>query len=323
VIALNLIYLVLTGTFGFENLREITYQSGTWSTTYKKIYFSNSIYILYCYIIRGYIVFDFGLSTARFVKNRAQISVLSILNACLFCFIQLSRIEILRMALIFVLIVLLSGTELKALAKLRSSKKFKRAIFVAVAFSVCVVVLRNYQKSSYVMEALKHLTGDMSGPYVAFGEAWNSFLKGYIPIEKGIFSFVEAMLGGLSSTMITVINIIFGTNYISTNTLINNYTGTGILNIGLGYQFNAFYTMYCAPMISGGYVGCYIMSAAFGIFAATTYKKHNLNSVQLWRCVYILMIILFGIFNYQWQSISAWVTLVLTFTVSRERIVNE
>jgi len=324
VLSVNLIYQTITGQIAFGNLREITYQSERFGRdTYLSIYFKPIIYQVYVNFVRGFIVFDFGLSICETLVYETQIKSLSILNYCLFCFIQLSRIEMVRMVIIFLLCYILSGKRFfRDFLFSRKNRTLRRAVFIALVIIIIVASLRNYSQESLLTIAVKHFTGDFAGSYVAFGKVWSEYNSGEHVIRQGFLPYVESMLGGLSSIIVSVFNYLLGLSNISTNTMINNYTGSNIIDIGLGYSFNAFYTMYCAPLLSGGYFGCLFSSISWGLLLGITNNRFSTNrSVgNMWRYAYVITTIIFGLTNYPLQSIASWVTLGLTFALQRENV---
>lgn len=311
IIFINLLYRIIQGSFNFDAIRDITYKSGKYDETYKLIYFNDFFFSIYNNIFRGYIVFDFGYSICRLFSGKGKLPILSVLNICMFCVVQLSRIEIARSIIIVIFAATYTGKIKHQIQRILKSRGLRIVFLIAIGFIVWVVFLRNYSKESFFSEAMKNIIGDATGPYIAFSYSWNDYWNNSV-IVPGLLSFCESLLGGFSSAFIAIINMLFGSSLVSSNTLVNNYTGGKILDIGIGYSFNAFYTMYCPPLLTGGVFGCLIFSLLIGILLSSQYKKKNNNEYELWKFVYLMMLVIMGIFNYQLQSIASWVTLGLT-----------
>lgn len=307
IIALNLILLIIKGRIDISSIRLIVYSLAYDSDKYTMIFFNAFIYNIFNFFIKGFILFDASLSLCEFVTEDKKIRKISLINLLLYCFIILSRIEILRIIIIFSLIMIFNNY-------FNINKKSRKGSYksIIIFFIIAMIITFSFRTSSgesVILTSINELIISLTGSYVVFGNFFTSYLNGLRLIDSNIF---KILIGGLEPVFYSLFKIIGIIIELPTSTL-NEYISPGT-NIGASDHYNAFYTMYYNFLSGGGFTGVLIATIILGIVLAMLYKSciRLKNSQALLIFVFLLHIIILGSIRWELSTFSIWVMFILT-----------
>ncbi len=299
IIALNVIVMVLRGSLAIDRIRVYI-----WNSDYRNIIFINDvIYYIYSYVVKAIVIYDITVNLSCAVIERRAISYLTLLNIFLYCIIMLSRIELLRVIVLFIFAIMLSNYKFKEIPS-----HIKKATIIILIILVVIASLRTYDDTAVWINSLQDFSIDISGSYVTFTNYLNTLaISG--SVTGG--NIVQALMGGLEQ-IVGIILLLIGIKYDNKSYIIGQYTGPAV-NIGASNHFNAFYTMYLNFMDMGGIIGCIFASIILGIVFGFIYKRYLRygSSEKLILLLTFSQIIFFGVMRWELQNLSMWIVVVL------------
>lgn len=314
VIAVNLIISIVSGTISISSIRLIVYSLMYDSNDYTLIFINETIYTLFSYFIKGFILFDISWNLCQVVLENKKVRYISLVNLLLYCFIILSRIEILRIFIIFVLIissVRLINTEIQV-NKHAMNKTIKRIIIFFTIVMLIILPFRTSSGSSVLVSSIQELIVSLNGSYVVFGNFFSDYFNGLRLINSNVFAI---LFGGLEPVFYILLKVI-GISIDMPTSILNQYTNPAA-NIGASDHYNAFYTMYYNFLASGGVFGSILVSILFGTILGILYKgfirKPTANSLLIY--VFALHIIILGSIRWELSTFSLSFMLILILLV--------
>ncbi|MGV8905505.1 MAG: O-antigen polymerase [Acetobacterium sp.] len=319
VISIHLVILISTGAINIASIRQIAYSLAYGSNDYTLIFFNQTIYYIFNLIIKGFILFDVSWSFCESLDNSKKIRYISLINLFLYCFIMLSRIEILRIIIIFVLAFI---THRYYRIKIKTDKKVKKIKInkgIVIIFGIAIFIVFSFRTStgvSVVGNSIEDVIVDLTGSYVVFGNFFTDYFNGLRLIDSNV---IAMLFGGLESALYILLKP-FGINIDLPTSALNEYISIGT-NIGASNHFNAFYTMYYNFLASGGVVGCVVVSIFLGILLGVLYKHYfkNPTSESLLLYIFGLHIIIFGSIRWELGTFSLWFMLILIILLKTKK----
>lgn len=317
-IVLRLILAILKGIISISDIRMVVYSLSYNSDSYKIIFFNEFIYNIFSFFIKGFILFDISWNLCEVLVDQKKFRVITLINLFLYCAIILSRIEILRIFIIFILIyvsVKLININLDRNMKFIKHSRNKILIFFGICM-LSIFAFRTSDGNSILLTSIQELIISLNGSYVVFGNFFTNYLDGLRLIDSNIISI---LIGGLEPVFSVIFGII-GINVNSPTSILNEYILPGT-NIGASDHYNAFYTMYYNFLSGGGIIGCITVSIFLGILLAMLYKSYirDYNPESLLIYVFLLHIIILGSIRWELSTFSLWFMMILAILVKLKK----
>lgn len=318
-IALHLVKLIMTGALSISSIRLIVYSLAYDSNNYTLIFYNKLIYYIFNFFIKGFILFDVSWNFCEVLSDLKNLRYISLINLFLYCFIILSRIEILRIIIIF-LLAIISNRYLEIKIKVVGRAKQRRYWKAVILFIIAMFVIFSFRTSSgtsVVSNSIQDLVVNLTGSYVVFGNFFTYYFNGLRLINSNI---IAMLFGGLEPVFYSILRL-FGITINLPTTVLNEYSSVGT-NIGASSHYNAFYTMYYNFLAGGGVIGCIVVSVLLGALLGILYKSYIKMRTSESLLVYIfgLHIIILGSIRWELSTFSLWVMLILIiFIMSRRK----
>ncbi|MEH7454257.1 O-antigen polymerase [Gottfriedia acidiceleris] len=319
VIAIHLLVSIFTGAINTSSIRLIVYSPTQDPNDYALIFFNSAIYNIFSFLIKGFILFDVCWNFCQFLTDNKKIRYISLINLLLYCFIMLSRIEILRIFIIFGLIFI-SIRYTRNKIKSETKRDFKKILIFFVIVMVITFSLRTSSGTSVIAYSIQEVIIDLTGSYVVFGNFFTNYFSGLRLIDSNVI----AMLFGGLEPLFNIIFKFFGITIDQPTSVLNKYISPGT-NIGASNHYNAFYTMYYNFLAGGGVVGCVMVSILLGFLLGKLYKFYikNPTSESLLIYTFGLHIIILGCIRWELSTFSLFFMLILiiilTLTINTRR----
>lgn len=308
-------YQILLNSYGHTYARIIRYDLGLlFNTVYESA--------LYSYILQPIVLISSILVAIKIVNRDIKnfTFFIMLINVILNSSIGLGRFGYFQLMIFIIMIYLLikkkSGRFIINIRKIGQQ-------FILLILGIILITLMNYTmlirrgKQKIDMESViegYHLLFDQAITYfVGPFRAIDYFLNNYIRDE---YYYGKLTIGGLEHIFGIFFKILDG-DYSIAYQIISPTVQEPII-IGYGKTFNAFYTNLLNHYLDFDIVGIIIFPLIYGMivsYFANEFTKHQ-NVASLSILVYVSYNALITNLNWTYENLSAWVTLILLFSLN-------
>jgi oligosaccharide repeat unit polymerase len=301
---IRVMFLVITGTIDYSFDVRMT------AGSQENIIFINSIIRnIYMVGFRGFIIFDIVIQICAFANEGRKINKITIINFILYTLTLLSRIEFMRVILIFILVSL----TLRLFNKFRRAKnKRNNFLIVLVFFLIIIVFFRKAEDVNLLSAALQSVIIDFTGSFIAFDQFYRLYDEGFRVIETSFIGFFAVLMHGIVR-LVNILPSLLGGDITNIGGILEQYAEATIVSVSDAKRFNAFYTMFFPVLYSSGYLGSVVFSLCLGIILGLAYNIYltSKSTYGLALYIFILHIIILGCIRWELGKINLWISLFL------------